>query len=501
MQKFNYSLVFISLIFLCKLVSSQPETIILNPNNVQYTMPCGNTTDNACPDIASALNSTSSANVILNLGNYTYTGPNNTFINLINITVTIQGNQNGYATINMANNSYFISMLDNQQSNGNVSLTLQYLNIVNGSGFHGMMGGVIYISTSFSNSILILDNVIATNNNAYYGGVVYLKTSQPSYITISNSTFRNNSANFGAVFYTDNYSQTNISNTNIIGNQAEYGIIFVTNGTISFNNVLVDSNVGGNSVLRLNSNGNVSVYNMTLTNNYVSPSTSPLTSSIVLSQQNNLQFYNSQISNNTGTPITFSSKMTLFISNTHINGNNAPVFGGAIVVFYGTLAISSSVISSNYALLAGGGVYIFDSLGLTIVNTNFSSNAVSFNGTGSALYINNIDTKVLIVDVTFSDNLNNDTVNPVYCDSSSVTMSNITSADEKLLTCVSEKERCKFSGNYDIAESSCPAKSGLGSGAIAGIIIGSIAGLLLLILVIYILKKRHHNHHKYKSYN
>ncbi|EFA78122.1 hypothetical protein PPL_08770 [Heterostelium album PN500] len=510
MFKLKYSLIFsLFLVFGVflgdQLVLSQVEAetlLILNPNIVQYTMPCGNTTDNACPNIAVALSATNSTNIVLDLGNYTYTGPNNTNINLVNITLTVQGNPNAYATVDLAENGLLFSIMDSQQKHGDVVLTLQYLNIVNGTGFHGVYGGVIYITTNYSNTILLLENVVVSNCNAYYGGVVSLQTTLNSYITFSNSTFTNNSGTFGSVFYTTNFCQVNISNSNIVGNQGNNGIIYLVNGTITMSNVLIDSNVGGSSILKFSNNGNVIINNMTLTNNSVQRVVDPMGGGVMMLFQNFVQLYNSVISNNVGSaPISFNSIGTFIIAGTLINNNNASAFGGAIALNHGALFVTNCVFASNYALQSGGAIYIFDAQTLKLTNTTFTGNSVGPDGSGSVLYIDNVASNSFN-GVTFSHNLIKDSINPIFCDDSDIVINNITSDTDSLVSCSNGgRAGCKFTGNYDITEMSCPSEGRLSPGAIAGIIVGSIAGILLLVLVVYIIKKRHHNHHKYHSYH
>ncbi|EFA75776.1 hypothetical protein PPL_10831 [Heterostelium album PN500] len=483
----------------------EPETLfILNPNIAQYTMPCGNTTENACPNIAVALSATNATNILLDLGNYTYTGPNNTNINLVNITLTVQGDPNTYATIDLAQNGLLFSIMDSQQKQGDVVLTLQYLNIVNGSGFHGVYGGVIYITTNYSNTILLLENVVVSNCNAYYGGVVSLQsTLNSSSITFSNSTFTNNSGTYGTVFFTTNVCHLTITNSSIVENQGFNGIIYVVNGTLKMNNVLIDSNVvGGSSILKLSNNDHVIINNMTLTNNSVQRVVDPMVGGIMLLFENFVQIYNSLISHNVGSaPISFNSIDTLIMTDTLIINNFASAFGGGIVCNHGSLFITDCIIAANYAQQSGGAIYIYDAQTLSLTNTTVTGNSVGPDGTGSALYIDNVASNS-IDGVTFSKNLINGTTNPIFCDNSDIAINDITSDTDSLVSCSNGgRAGCKFTGNYDITAISCPTKGRLSPGAIAGIIVGSIAGLLLLVLIIYIIKKRHHNHHKYHSYH
>jgi filamentous hemagglutinin family protein len=76
------------------------------------------------------------------------------------------------------------------------------------------------------------------------------------------------------------------------------------------------------------------------------------------------------------------NKGTLIVSNSAISGNFAQSFGGGILSDAGTLTVSNSTISGNSTQASGGGIYNYNNGTLTVNNSTISGNSVPVNGGG-----------------------------------------------------------------------------------------------------------------------
>ncbi|EFA76316.1 hypothetical protein PPL_10079 [Heterostelium album PN500] len=528
--------------FCCSIVvetsSAQPVTLFVNPYLVNYTLPCGASADNACPDIVNALASTQSDNVLLSVGDATLTGKNNTNISLLNRTVTIQGNPDSYADIELNYNGTFFIIEDSEQYNGPTTLTLQYLRIVNGTGYSSgnvHLGGVVYMNTSYSNTVLVVDHISVINNHADDGAVVYTAlptTSNPSFsstIVISNAEFiANKASGNGAVIYSQvTDTKLQITNSSFVNNKGNT-IITSNITTAILANILIDSNQGSLYIMDLygDSSSMISLQNLVVSNNQITTGNQQPTGYILNLYQVIVSIKDSIFANNTnGTPIKFKGEGGMGITNTTFSSNtskknggaiystqgtltvwnstminNQADQGGAIAVYQSSLTLSDVIIVGNQAVTSGGGLFILnDQHGSSVIinSTTFGQNFVSGqNGIGTVMYINNSatpPTKIKLNDVVLFNNTYNQYTEPIYCTGSAdVVMNDIETDFKSLITCLSV-ERCSYSGNYN-GVSACPSgeptKTPLSGGEIAAIVTGSIAGATLLIIIIYFARKR-----------
>ncbi|EFA76315.1 hypothetical protein PPL_10078 [Heterostelium album PN500] len=515
----NKYILFITVFLVVELCSSQPVTLYINSSVTDYVLPCGATLENACPDIVNALASTQSSDVLLSLGNTTLTGQNNTNIQLVNRTVTIQGNKDSYATINLAGQGAFFIIQDSEQLYGNTSLTLQYLNIANGTGYvlpqlNGTFGGVVFLNTSYyyAFNTILLDSVVGFNNQATTGGILYIQSNgSPTNVTVTNSDFNNNNATNASIIF-GQYILMTVSNTKITRNNAFDGLMNFVAAYVQLDRVLIDSNNASVSLLNFNSTRYVGIQALTLTNNLLDFVNKTIQSGFVKCFQSDLSFGgSSNLTDNFGASVIYyrSIGKTLTINNSVIESNSGSLLGGAISQRYGSLVVNNSSISRNTAGQAGGAIYLISATSATITNSTMDENAlgVVINGTsrvagfGSALYLSDT-TNVIINGVVFDKNTDNAYGGPIFCSGSNVTMNDIKTSSDELVYCNQSvlDTKCTYHGNF--GEEICPEKkSKLKPGVIAGIVIGSIIGLLIIVLFIYILKKRHHNRSKYLRYN
>jgi hypothetical protein len=219
-------------------------------------------------------------------------------------------------------------------------------------------------------------------------------------LTVTNSTISGNSAIFGSGIYNSGGTLT-VTNSTISGNftsssfggggggiaNSGSGIVTVTNSTLSGNTAYI----GGG----INNSGNLTVTNSTLSGNATSSSNGG----------------GGGINNNTGG--------TLNVSNSTFSGNFAYRFGGAIYNRgTGILTVTNSTLSGNTATITGGGI---DNVGtLTVTNSTLSSNT-AFNG--GAIY-NRSSRTVTVTNSTLSGNTANGSGGGINNSGSTLTVTN-----------------------------------------------------------------------------
>ncbi|EFA76549.1 hypothetical protein PPL_10318 [Heterostelium album PN500] len=510
-MKFIYLIYILFVVFgICK--SSQ---LYVDSGIKANTMPCGDTPQNACLDIVTALSVYTNANstdaLTLLLASGTYSGVNNTDISLVNITLTItSANTNSIATIDMKGEAGFIIIGDTVNAT-NVNLTVSYLSLANG------LGGVVNINVTNVNVNVVLDNVAATNNHNYNGGVFNVLTGGDARfsvsVAISNSVLNNNTAtNSGAVYYTQSYGSLTVTNSVMNNNIAlSTGILYLIFSDISINNLTMSGNKANSTLFALaNALDTANINSLTYTNNKLSSNGG----SHIKVLDTDIVITNSVFSDNNGGSV-IQLKLsdinddTLTINNCSFTQNSSPTIGVLYLDNNANLNMTNSVFTNNFANGSGGSIYEKLANFARVTNTIFNNSNIGIGEFGSTVY--SYYTDDIYTNVTF---ITKSTVStPFYCHRSRMTFNNITTNSKSLLSCANE-ELCIISGNEDIkcsgkdspsseasSENEPKKKDGLTNGQIAGIVIGVILGVAFVILIIYILYKRHHNRHKYTSYH
>ncbi|EFA76318.1 hypothetical protein PPL_10081 [Heterostelium album PN500] len=475
-------------------------------------MPCGDTTQNACLDILTALsvykNSNNSDSLVLLLAGGVYSGPNNTDISLSNITLTIKSaNPNSQATIDMKSEAGFIIIADTPVPTTTM-LTISYMTVTNS------LGAAVTINISNVYTNVVMDNVIATNNNNNNGGVFNVQTSGHSSATtsvvISNSVLNNNTAtNSGAVYYTSTPGNLTIVNSVINNNIAgKTGILYIIFSGLYLNNVTMSGNIASSTLMAIANVADTATINgLTYANNNLRNSGG----SHIKSIESDVLITSSTFSGNNGGSIIQYKLSSLFygrllnINNCKFNQN----IGSSVGVLYmdsgAVLNLNNSVFTNNFANDYGGALYLSGSYSAKVSNTLFNNTNVGDDGVGSTVYSSGVSSGLIFTNVTF--NTTSNVTTPFYCSMSKLTFNNIKTNAKTFLSCASE-DSCTVSGTSDAysckdepADSNDHKKKGLTNGQVAGIVIGVILGIAFVIIIVYIAYKRHHNHHKYRSYH
>jgi predicted outer membrane repeat protein len=146
------------------------------------------------------------------------------------------------------------------------------------------------------------------------------------------------------------------------------------------------------------------------------------------------------------------SGKTLTLTRFNIEHANSSTSGGAVFVYYGTLILSYSSLSENYATNYGGAIYV-TSGSVNVSNSTFRANSAGISGGGIKTY----DSTVAISNTTFINNSASSGGGGIYNDhGSTISMSNstfsgnsaswgggIANSDSTLITLSST-----FSGNH-----------------------------------------------------
>jgi parallel beta-helix repeat protein/predicted outer membrane repeat protein len=255
-------------------------------------------------------------------------------------------------------------------SSTNRALYVQNVNTVSisgvtfqGNGTANVDGAAIY---NYGGALTIQNSVFSGNVTTGKGGAIY---NYDGNVVIQSSTFSGNIASgLGGAIY--NYSGTiSIDASTFSGNQSASG------------------------------GGAIALYQDTST-----PS-----SSLTIT---NSTFSGNQTTgaNNDGGAIFLHHSAASKITNSTISGNSSSGSGGAIVLYYTTLAVSNSTITGNTATSSGGGIYLYGStlnLFSTIVANNVNAGAPDI-GVGETGTVNGTNSLVRsTTGFSFSTNVNN----------------------------------------------------------------------------------------------
>jgi len=225
------------------------------------------------------------------------------------------------------------------------AITVSDLTFQNGWNFLGVGGAI------FAAAIVTVSNSTYTNNTALYGGAIYAGTA-----TVSNSTFTGNTASF-----------------------SDGGAIYATTATVTDSSFTDNTAYSGGGAIHANST--VTVSDSTFANNdaryggAIYANTVTVTSSTLTGNAANFDDGGAIYSSSTAT-----------VTDSNFTGNAAYTSGGAIRA-YGTATVSDSTFANNDARY--GGAIIADSTTATITRSRFTRNTAGEHGGAMFLYASN----------------------------------------------------------------------------------------------------------------
>jgi predicted outer membrane repeat protein len=305
-------------------------------------------------------------------------GDNNNILNIGNVKVTIQGlnfingkGDNGSAIINNGTLNIKDCIFQNNiaTSNGGSIFSKNTLNIENTNfiGNQANLGGAILLIQC----TCTITNCKFNNNKAERDGGA-INNNQNTKLILINSNFKcNNAINGGGIFNTAN---TTILSTTFENNEAmNYGgSIYHYQGTLTVNSTFFKFNNGfkDGGAIKCYDDTNTTVTNSQFIHNFGE-------SGGAISSQSNLIINTCQFSNNTATyGGCINSTVNLNVTNTQFINNQASTSGGAITSS-GTMYIQNNRFIKGKSSQGGA---IFSAGGGTIENNDFSENRAEVGG-------------------------------------------------------------------------------------------------------------------------
>jgi predicted outer membrane repeat protein len=293
-------------------------------------------------------------------------------------------------------------------TNAIVNVTISGLTLQGASNSGSGTGGAIYAGNYVA---LTLRDIVFTGNSAYEGGAIwagYFGT-----VTVSHCTFASNSAQgFGGAIFSG--APLSISNSTFSGNSANwggaiydaaYGSTQPSPGTIDTAQFTQNSATGGGGAIYAIApltitgalfSGNTAQDGGAMYESYtslalsfvnVSKNTASQTGGGIDAEGSNVSIVTSTISGNSAGAYGggIQNTGTLALGDSTVSGNTAQVDGGGISNFDGFATLSNDTIAGNTAAAIGGGIYSNQDLQLSF--TTFSGNSASSGATaGGAVY-------------------------------------------------------------------------------------------------------------------
>ena len=229
-------------------------------------------------------------------------------------------------------------------------------------------------AVDISNSIIENAKGISNDKGNTYGGAISL-TDASSKLTVDNSIFRNNKAEYGGAIYLK-YGTATITNSKFVGNSATQfgGTIAAENGA----NVIVKNSEfdgasshfdAGASIYLKNSQSTISYTNFTNLNSYFGSAVTALNSSVnadhILASNNNASYEGGAI---------YSMYGSLKVTSSVFNSNSAK-YGGAIFADNLTsFECRDSIFNDNSATNTAGAIYALANIKNTVVNPTYNGN-------------------------------------------------------------------------------------------------------------------------------
>lgn len=219
------------------------------------------------------------------------------------------------------------------------------------SGHKGGSNGTIYLQNDVA---LTMDSITATTNNANVGGFLYINTANTA-LTLSNSVFTQDTANYGSVIRTNSTQPSTISNCRFLNNYAgvQGTLENVNGGTLTVTRSVFHNNKAGTNGAALLSYNTASVTNLNdcILSNNSSTGTGGGGGAIDI-QQGTVNLNNTTLSNNTTASTSQPNTNSVWMeSGTTLNVNNSIIWGGAAQHVSG-----AGTGNYNYALVKGLGL-------------------------------------------------------------------------------------------------------------------------------------------------
>jgi hypothetical protein len=269
----------------------------------------------------------------------------------------------------------------------------------------GVDSGDNNLDTPGAGSLVIESSVISGNTSASDGGGVDLYSNglaAPT-LTVNNSTFDGNVANFGGGLYVaGDVGAMTITNSTFSNNTASsYGgglmvddVATTSPFTLSGSTVSGNSAPAGGGISLDDPDGGVTIDSSTITGNHA---TDGLGGGIYGGGgQNGFEVTNTTISANTATKggggVAFGYQGSdINFTGTTISGNSAPIGAGAAIIDLTdgnrfATSVTASTISGNQASAGGGGFVEYGGSGVTITDSTISGNSGTGGGGGAFLF-------------------------------------------------------------------------------------------------------------------
>ena len=263
----------------------------------------------------------------------------------------------------------------------------------------GRHGGAVYVR----NSTLTITRSSFQNNTAYWGGA--LDVWWNSTVTLSKNTFKSNFAKIGGAVNVFKYSALILMENLFQYNSATYGAaIFVRTGcilTLSGNTFQNNSANSYGGAIHADTNNTLNFSNNMFQNNrakHVGGALLVQTNCTLALSENS--FHNNSASHG-GAIVIDTNSTTTFFANTF--QNNSADYGGAVYVHVNsTLYLAENIFQNNHVEHAGGALLVFINSTLTLTNNSFKSNYAGYrhalnstlantfqnnHGNGGAIYV------------------------------------------------------------------------------------------------------------------
>ncbi|WP_131750077.1 autotransporter domain-containing protein, partial [Legionella beliardensis] len=227
--------------------------------------------------------------------------------------------------------------------------------------------------------------------------------------------FTNNTGGEGGVIYSDN-STLSLSNTTFVNNTAEFsgGAIYSNNSTLILNSSIFINNAAAAGGALFSANSTISINDSTFANN-----TAEFNGGVIFSGDSALGLFNSTFSNNTASEggVLYSANNTTTVNNSTFANNTANT-GGAIYNLFGVLNLNNSTLSNNIANERGGAIFN-DGGELNLINSTLNNNIT--NGAGGAIY-NGFGSTLSLTNSTFAGNIANERGGAIFNDSAAISL-------------------------------------------------------------------------------
>ena len=244
-------------------------------------------------------------------------------------------------------------------------------------------GGAIYIKTEGTGNMISITNCAFVNNKAAKytdGGALYVYSDRTTAVVVDNSTFVNNTADYGGAVYLDIalfHDYQNVFHSNRAWQNG--GAIYSSDSMITTDSSNYRNNKAGY--------GGGAVYadysSIAVNHSSFYKNKADYDGGAIISYDNDITAYNVFLDNNKagdrGGAI-WSSRSSIALHYSSFTNNEAVTNGGAILAMYSSdITVYSCTFDSNKADQHGGVVHT-ESSDITVLNSSFANSTASYNG-------------------------------------------------------------------------------------------------------------------------